>query len=46
MKINKIRLKIPFFDKNRNKNDLPRVCVLLFSVFLSLEPFGSRFIDV
>ena len=34
---------IPFFDKNRNKNDLPCVYVLLFTVSSPLEPFGSRF---
>ena len=46
MKINKMRPKFLFLDKNRNKNDLPCVCVLLFTVSLPLEPFGRRFIDV
>ena len=48
MKINKIRLKFHFFffDKNRNKNDLPFVCVLFFTVSTPLELFGSRFINV
>ena len=32
MKINKIRPKFYFFDKNRNINDLPCVFVLLFTV--------------
>ena len=42
MKINKIRPKFHFSTKNRNKNDLPCVCVLLFTVSSPLEPFGSR----
>ena len=46
MKIGKIRPKLRFLDKNRNKNHLPCVCVLLFTVSSPLEPFGSRFIDV
>ena len=46
MKINKIRPKFHFPTKNRNKNDLPFVGVLLFTVSSPLEPFGSRFIDV
>ena len=46
MKINKIRPKFHFSTKNRNKNDLPGVCVLLFTISSPLEPFGSRFIDV
>ena len=35
-----------FFDKNRNKNDLPCVCVVFFTVFSLLDPFGSCLIDV
>ena len=46
MKIKKIRPKFHFFDENRNKNDLPCVFVLFFTVFSLLGPFGSRFIDV
>ena len=42
MKINKIRPKFHFSTKNRNKNDLPCVWVLLFTVSSPLEPFGSR----
>ena len=45
MKINKIRPKFHFSMKIE-KNDLPCVCVLLFTVFSPLEPFESRFIDV
>ena len=46
MKINKIRPKFHFSTKIKNKNDLPCICVLLFTVSSPLEPFGSRFIDV
>ena len=46
MKINKIRPKFHFSTKNRNKNDLPCVCVLVFTVSSPLVPFGSHFIDV
>ena len=46
MKINKIGPKFHFLTKNRDKNDLTCICVLLFTVSLPLEPFGSRFIDV
>ena len=35
-----------FLYTNRNKNGLPRVCVLLFTVSSPLEPFGRRFITV
>ena len=45
-KINKIRPKFHFLTKNRNKNELSCVCVLLFTVSLPLEPFGGRFIDI
>ena len=45
MKINKIRPKFHFLTKIEKKNDLPRVCVLLFTVSSPLEPFGSRFIE-
>ena len=47
MKISKILpIKIPFFDKNRNKNDSPRGFVLLFTLFASRaiwKPFLSQF---
>ena len=43
MKINKMRPKFNFSTKNSNKNDLPCICVLLFTVSSPLEPFGSRF---
>ena len=46
MKIDKIRPKFHFLTKNVNKNYSPCVFVLLFTVSLLLEPFGSRFIDV
>ena len=43
-------LEIPVFDKKKqkkkNKNDSPCVFILLLTVFLLVEPFGSRFIDV
>ena len=40
-------LKIPVFDEKekQNKNDSPCVFVLLLSVSLLVELFGSRFID-
>ena len=38
---------IPLFDiKENNKNESTRGFVLLFTVSLLLEPFGSRFVDV
>ena len=50
MKINKIRLKIhlkfQFCTQIEIKNDLPCVCVLLFTVSSPLEPFGRQFINV
>ena len=46
IKIKKIHRKSHFFDKNGNKNDLPCIFVLFFTVSSPLEPFGSRFIDV
>jgi len=46
MKIDKIRPKFHFLTKNINKNYSPCVFVLLFTVSLLLEPFGSRFNDV
>ena len=47
MKINKYVLNSTFFlDKNINKNDSPCFFVLLFTVSLLLEPFGSCFIDL
>ena len=45
MKINKYVLN-SIFDKSRNKNDLPCVFVLVFTVSLLLEPFEGRFINV
>ena len=46
MKISKIRPKFHFLTKIEIKNDLPSVCVLLFTVSSPLEPLGRSFIDV
>ena len=43
MGIHKTRPKILPFVKIRNENDLPCVCVVSFTVYSLLEPFGSRF---
>ena len=45
MGINKICPKILPFVKIRNKNDLPCVSAVFFTVCSLLEAFGSRFGD-
>ena len=43
MKINKIRPKFHFFDKNRNNDDLPCVCgFFLFTVFRGEETVNKK----
>ena len=46
MKISKIRPRFHFLTKIQNKNGSSCVFVMLFTVSLLLEPFGTRFIDV
>ena len=46
MEISKIRPRLHVLTKIQNKNDSSCVFVMLFTVSLLLEPFGSRFIEV
>ena len=46
MEISKIRPRLHFLTKIQNNDDSSCVFVMLFTVSLLLEPFGSRFIEV